>query len=170
MATFWRTFHHDGKISPAWLGGCTPSPFRSIYHHKWSCGVRFSWEGRSQSTHRVAMANFWRIFHHVGKISPASWGWGCTPSSYPFIYHLEESSGATEWQWPLSGTHSIMMVKSAQPGEGGCTPSPFHSIYHHKQSCGVRSSWDGISQTTYRAAMANFWRTFHHDSKISPAL
>jgi hypothetical protein len=22
----------------------------------------------------------------------------------------------TEWQWPLSGVHSIMMVKSAQPG------------------------------------------------------
>jgi hypothetical protein len=36
------------------------------------------------------------------------------------------------WQWPLSGVHSIMMVNSAQPGEGGgCTPSPFRSIYHH---------------------------------------
>ena len=23
MASFWRTFHHDGKISPAWRG-CTP--------------------------------------------------------------------------------------------------------------------------------------------------
>jgi hypothetical protein len=39
-------------------------------------------------------------------------------------------------QWPLSGVHSIMMVKSAQPGEGGggCTRSPFRFIYHHKQS------------------------------------
>ncbi len=27
-------------------GGCTPSPFHSIYHHEKSCGVRFSWEGR----------------------------------------------------------------------------------------------------------------------------
>jgi hypothetical protein len=25
----------------------------------------------------------------------------------------------TEWQWPLSGIHFIMMVKSAQPGKGG---------------------------------------------------
>jgi hypothetical protein len=25
----------------------------------------------------------------------------------------------TEWQWALSGVHSIMMVKSAQPGGGG---------------------------------------------------
>ncbi len=39
----------------------------------------------------------------------------------------------------VSGVHSIMMVKAAQPGEGGeCPPSPFHSIYHHKQTCGVR--------------------------------
>jgi hypothetical protein len=32
----------------------------------------------------------------------------------------------TEWQWPLSGEHSIMMVKSAQPDDGGSTrPPPF---------------------------------------------
>ncbi len=32
----------------------------------------------------------------------------------------------SEWQWPLSGVYSIMMVKSAQPGEGGdARPSPF---------------------------------------------
>ncbi len=40
MATFWRTFHHDGKISPAWRGeGHTPSPFNFIYQHEQSCGV-----------------------------------------------------------------------------------------------------------------------------------
>jgi hypothetical protein len=34
----------------------------------------------------------------------------------------------TEWQWPLSCVHSIMMVKSAQPVEGGdSAASPFHS-------------------------------------------
>ncbi len=30
MATFWPTFHHDGKISPAWSGGgggARPPPF-----------------------------------------------------------------------------------------------------------------------------------------------
>ncbi len=37
---------------------------------------------------------------------------------------------STQWQWPLSGVHSIMLVKSAQAGEdGGCTPSPFYSTY-----------------------------------------
>jgi hypothetical protein len=42
----------------------------------------------------------------------------------------------TEWQWPLSGAHSIM-EKLAQPGAGG---GCFHSIYHHKPSCCVCSS------------------------------
>jgi hypothetical protein len=31
IATFWRTFHHDGKISPVWcvvrVGGASPPPF-----------------------------------------------------------------------------------------------------------------------------------------------
>jgi hypothetical protein len=38
---------------------------------------------------------------------------------------LVETTGVhTEWQWPLSGVHSNMMEKSAQPGEGGeCTPT-----------------------------------------------
>ncbi len=32
----------------------------------------------------------------------------------------------TEWQWSLSSVHSIMMEKSAQPGEGwGALPLPF---------------------------------------------
>jgi hypothetical protein len=44
----------------------------------------------------------------------------------------------TERQLPLSGEHSIMMEKLAQPGEGGeCTPTPFHYINHHIQRCSV---------------------------------
>ncbi len=32
---FWRTFDHEGKISPGWWGwGCTPTPFHYIYHHQ----------------------------------------------------------------------------------------------------------------------------------------
>ncbi len=40
-----------------------------------------------------------------------------------------------DWQRPLSGLHSIVMVHSAQPGEGGgCTTFLFYSIYHHEQN------------------------------------
>ncbi len=53
----------------------------------------------------------------------------------------------TEWQRPLSGVHSIIRVKSAQAGEGGKIARP---------------------QSTQRVATAAFWRTFHHDGKISP--
>ncbi len=44
MATFWRTFHHDGKISRPWWGwgGARPIP----YDHKQSCGVPSSSKGR----------------------------------------------------------------------------------------------------------------------------
>ncbi len=52
----------------------------------------------------------------------------------------------TEWQWPLSGVHSIMMEKLVHPGEdggGGCTPTAYHYIYHYVRICGVRSSWGG---------------------------
>jgi hypothetical protein len=36
-----------------------------------------------------------------------------------------------EWQWPISGVHSIMMEKSALAGDdGGCTPTPFHSVFN----------------------------------------
>ncbi len=34
------------SADPSEGGGCTPSPFHSIYHHDQSCGVRSSWEGR----------------------------------------------------------------------------------------------------------------------------
>jgi hypothetical protein len=48
IAPFWCTFHHDGKINPAWWGGggCKPTPFHYINHRVQSCGVRSSWEGR----------------------------------------------------------------------------------------------------------------------------
>ncbi len=39
-----------------------------------------------QSAQRVARANFWRLFHNDGKISPAWWEWGWTPT--PFHYSI----------------------------------------------------------------------------------
>jgi hypothetical protein len=66
---------------------------------------------------------------------------GTCTGTQTLLSTVELTTEYKEWQWLLSGVHSIMMVKSAQPGDGfGCTPSPFHSIYHHELSCGVRSS------------------------------
>ncbi len=48
------------------------------------CGVcytlSFAYWYASQSTHRAAIAAFWRTFHHDGKISPGWCGWGSTPT------------------------------------------------------------------------------------------
>jgi len=43
--------------------------------------------------HRVAMSTCWRTFQHDGKISPAWWGWGYTPT--PF--HLYVPSRTKVW-------------------------------------------------------------------------
>jgi hypothetical protein len=65
-----------------------------------------------------------------------------SPRSFSFFHRVH-----TEWQWPISKVHSIMMEN--QPwlvrvgGGGGCTPTTFHSIYHHVQRCSVISSWEG---------------------------
>ncbi len=46
------------------------------------------------------------------------------------MVHCTVERHKLDWQWPHSGVHSIIMVNSAQPGEGGeCTPFPFYSIY-----------------------------------------
>ncbi len=48
MATFWRTFHHDGKISPAWWEWWVHAqPIHYIYRDVQSCGVSSSCEGRN---------------------------------------------------------------------------------------------------------------------------
>ncbi len=76
----------------------------------------------------------------------------------------------TEWQWPLSGVHSIMMVKSAQPGKGGWCPLTLSTVYLSEQNCGVRSSrdrqiyspisplplnWYSVDVTTYQGG--HYW-------------
>jgi hypothetical protein len=83
-------------------GGCTPSPFHCIYRR----------------VHRVAMATFWCTFHYDGKIRPLVRVEG---ARHPLSLSIAEY---TEWQWPLSGVHSIKKkVKSAQLERmGGARP------------------------------------------------
>ncbi len=40
-----------------------------------------------QSTHRVAIADFWRASHHDGKISAGWWGWRGMPTPFHYICH-----------------------------------------------------------------------------------
>ncbi len=69
----------------------------------------------------------------------------------------------TEWQCPLSGVHSIMMVKSAcLVRVGGAHPPLFTFLsHHHEQSCGVRYSWEGRytphSPYFFSALICNHW-------------
>jgi hypothetical protein len=49
MATLWLTFHHDGKNQLNRRGGgCTPSPFHSIYNHEQRPGLWFTLQLRGQ--------------------------------------------------------------------------------------------------------------------------
>ncbi len=49
----------------------------------------------------------------------------------------------TEWQWPISGVHSIMMEKSALAGEGVEARALFFILLTSCTRCSVRSSWEG---------------------------
>jgi hypothetical protein len=89
-ADFWRTFHHEGKISPGWWGWGMqalpislhiPSPVKlqctlqlSGQIH-WPCFISVNlYDVRQRFAHRVATATFLRTLHD-GKISPGWWGW-----------------------------------------------------------------------------------------------
>ncbi len=98
-----------------------------------------------QSTRRVAMATFWRTFHHDGRIIPAPFAVS-TITYRVVVYTPAERADHRAHRVAmatLSVVHSIMMEQWTQPGEGwGCAPAPFQCIYHHVQSCCVRSSWE----------------------------
>jgi hypothetical protein len=96
MAIFWRTFHHDGKISPILvrMGGARPPPPPTISTITSKVVVCFC-----HRVQRVAITTFWRTFHHDGKISPAWWGWGVHVLPLSYIYHHKEScSERSNWE------------------------------------------------------------------------
>jgi hypothetical protein len=58
-----------------------------------------------QSTHRVAIADFWCTFNHNWKISPVLWGWGCTPTPLSLCLPSRTKS---QWSLQLRGQiHSL---------------------------------------------------------------
>jgi hypothetical protein len=44
-------------------------------------------------------------------------------------FNIQHHRVHTEWKWPLSGVHSIMVEKLAQPGEGGGVHARPLSLY-----------------------------------------
>jgi hypothetical protein len=62
-AAFWRTLHHDGKISPGWWGWgvhAHPPPFAIFtITYKVAVYVRSSWEGRN--THPISSLSIYCI-------------------------------------------------------------------------------------------------------------
>ncbi len=75
-----------------------------------------------------------------------------------------QSTVHTEWQWPLSGVHSIMLEKLAQAGEGGgCTPTPFHYIYHHVAVYGtLQLRWQIHSRYFISTPICTLWSCLRH--------
>ncbi len=61
MAAFWRTFHHEGKISPGWRGGgWTPTPFHYISSQvKLQCTLQLSGQIRYPVSSLVKVCTLW---------------------------------------------------------------------------------------------------------------
>ncbi len=123
------------------------------------------------STHRVAMATFWRTFHHdvksaqpesiatlppFGPIEGHKWfdqissQWESQKNRFALIYF-----GKIRFLPPCIWNLPFMSYRLWWRG-GGCTPFPFRSIYHHEQSCGVRSSWGPVPKRMDR--IEGTWR------------
>ncbi len=76
----------------------------------------------------------------VMKLCLMSWWGTCNSRRGIYTVSSRHHSVHTKWQLSLSGVHSIMIDKLAQPSAGeGYSPTPFHYIYHQVQSCSVRS-------------------------------
>ncbi len=59
----------------------------------------------------------------------------------------QESMVQIDWQWPLFDVHSIMMVNSAQPGEGGGVHFLALSLYLPSRAKLCCTSWEGRADT-----------------------
>ena len=71
----------------------------------------------TQSTHRLAIAEFWRTSHHNGKISPGWYGWGvhAHPLSAYYVPSLKVAVNApAEWEDTLTLFHLCTLCVNTQ--------------------------------------------------------
>ncbi len=74
-----------------------------------------------QSTHRVEMADFWRSFHHGGKISQGWWGWEvhALPLFHSIYHYVRSCSVRSSWEsrytLPISSLTYVYSVALCGP-------------------------------------------------------
>jgi hypothetical protein len=81
-----------------------------------------------QSTLRVAMATFWRTFHHDGKISPA-WLWGGGVYALPLSLYLPSRANFVVYTLQLRGQIHPISPLPLFVLCGACCLSIFHKWY-----------------------------------------
>jgi hypothetical protein len=101
---------------------------------------------RSQRTHRVAMATFWRTFHHDGKIIPATgegWGEGASPS--PFTISTITYKVAVHAPAERAETLPLFLLYPCMYSLASLAENWAKKIlrnYHNMARCGI-DSWKG---------------------------
>ncbi len=87
-AAFWRTFSHEGKISPGWGGGgaCPPPLITFSITSKVAVYAPAKWADTRHTNPVSSLGKYvlcgsnglflWRTFHHDGKICPGWRRWG----------------------------------------------------------------------------------------------
>jgi hypothetical protein len=72
------------------------------------------------------------------------------------LFLVENHRVHTEWQWPFSGVHSIMMEKSAQSGEGA-TPFTINTITYKAVVYAPAERADIHSPYFYSTPVCTLW-------------
>ncbi len=97
MGTFWRKFHHDGKISPAWCGWRVhgPPPFTlSTITSKVVVYVSFSWEGRYTPLfllYPYMYSMILAISHFVQILNRLAWPELIFPPYFEYLYTVKKA-------------------------------------------------------------------------------
>ncbi len=89
--------------------------------------------------------------------------------AYHLRIHRSSHREHTEWKLPLSGVHSIMMEKLAQPGEGegGCSALPFtiSTIKYKVLRSTLQLRWKVRSPCFYSTPICTLWELYTWGTK-----
>ncbi len=148
LQIFW-----EGVGGVAWVGGGgvkLRAPLKNRKQKHQNVFIENLWKDETapQSTHRAAMATFWRTFHHYGKTSPAWWWVGVHALPLSLYLPSRAKLWCTLYSWegryppPISPLPPICTLWTT-PGLHG-NPSLLRTIYSfmlHLVSWGVLNSW-----------------------------